>query len=325
MAPWEIIVVDNGSTDDTASIAEKAGCRVISCEKKGAGPARNAGAKSALGDYLAFIDSDVILEDHWIETVLPPVYEGGFAIGLSPVIPVGEESFFNRYRKKLGDVRYEGAYLSLRSPGNVIHPIVNTAACIYRKDLFQTLGGFDERLYRLEDTEMSERTFAFGGFIFATNMARAHVQNDKGILSYLRRSFILGRAKVQLYSLNQRNPYLLFWRDRMNEIDRVFSAGEIFFFYLNQLLTFAGMLTQSLLGTPLPNKRYHPALKQINRDAFCLTLEKKRYILGDGISMIRIDDEFNFVRFGNASYRKSVSKKEFMEKEEELRDSGLLA
>src|SRR5688572_9152598 len=54
----QVIVADNVSTDATARIAEERGCTVVSVEKRVIGAVRNAGARRATGDILAFIDAD---------------------------------------------------------------------------------------------------------------------------------------------------------------------------------------------------------------------------------------------------------------------------
>ncbi len=59
----EVIVVDNGSTERTAEIAEDAGARVVSEPRRGVARARNAGAAMARGDVLVFVDADVLLPD----------------------------------------------------------------------------------------------------------------------------------------------------------------------------------------------------------------------------------------------------------------------
>lgn len=66
--PYEIIVVDDGSVDDSAAIAERAGVRCIRRAHEGAAAARNAGVQAATGDYIAFLDAD----DVWMpaKTVL---------------------------------------------------------------------------------------------------------------------------------------------------------------------------------------------------------------------------------------------------------------
>jgi len=60
--PDAVVVVDDGSTDDTASVAEAAGARVVRLATSGgSGPARNAGAAAADSDWIAYLDSD----DEW--------------------------------------------------------------------------------------------------------------------------------------------------------------------------------------------------------------------------------------------------------------------
>src|SRR5437867_847416 len=54
----EVIVADNASTDRTAVIAAMRGCRVIAVEKRVIAAARNAGARAARGEFLAFVDAD---------------------------------------------------------------------------------------------------------------------------------------------------------------------------------------------------------------------------------------------------------------------------
>ena len=69
--PDEIIVVDDGSTDNTVSIAEKYGCRILMCEtNRGIGFARYFGAKSANGDYVAFLSADDAYSPDFIASVL---------------------------------------------------------------------------------------------------------------------------------------------------------------------------------------------------------------------------------------------------------------
>lgn len=64
---FEIIVVDNGSTDKTTEIARKKGCKVIFEKEKGISPARNRGAREAKGNYLCFIDADGELKENWLK------------------------------------------------------------------------------------------------------------------------------------------------------------------------------------------------------------------------------------------------------------------
>src|SRR5213596_1597602 len=80
--PFEIIVVDDASTDATPEIAEQAGARVVSIHRRQIGAARNAGARAAQGEYLFFVDADTrINRAHVIDAIaaMDAGYAGGSA------------------------------------------------------------------------------------------------------------------------------------------------------------------------------------------------------------------------------------------------------
>src|SRR6478736_8623668 len=80
--PYEIIVVDDASTDATPEIASGAGARVIPINRRQIAASRNAGARAAQGEYLFFIDADTrINQTHVTEamTLLEADYTGGGA------------------------------------------------------------------------------------------------------------------------------------------------------------------------------------------------------------------------------------------------------
>jgi len=67
---YEIIVVDDESTDHTVQVAKDAGAdKVITIQHSSSGTARNIGSKQARGKILAFIDSDCIAQNGWLETI----------------------------------------------------------------------------------------------------------------------------------------------------------------------------------------------------------------------------------------------------------------
>ncbi len=77
----EIIVVDDGSTDDTNRIVKNLqftiyNLQLLTQKHKGPGEARNLGAKEALGDILVFVDSDMTFETNFVEKLTKPIREG---------------------------------------------------------------------------------------------------------------------------------------------------------------------------------------------------------------------------------------------------------
>src|SRR5437762_6511855 len=80
--PYEIIVVDDASTDETPKIASNAGAKVIPINRRQIAASRNAGARAAQGEYLFFVDADTrINRTHVNEgiTALEDGYAGGGA------------------------------------------------------------------------------------------------------------------------------------------------------------------------------------------------------------------------------------------------------
>src|SRR5262249_29222198 len=63
---YDVIVVDDGSTDATARIAESYGFKVISGENRGLSGARNAGLAAATGEIVAYLDDDAWPDPHWL-------------------------------------------------------------------------------------------------------------------------------------------------------------------------------------------------------------------------------------------------------------------
>ena len=136
-APDEVIVVDDGSTDDTAAVAAALGARVVSTDHKGfAGGARNRGWSEATGDTVVFLDADAVPDPDWGAAMRRAVAEHpGAVIGAartftartawgwvahlqveSPYLPTGEPrevSFVSSYCLAVPrelDVRFDESY-----------------------------------------------------------------------------------------------------------------------------------------------------------------------------------------------------------------------
>lgn len=98
---YEIVVADNGSTDKSAELAEKAGARVAQIEKRGYGSAVNGGILAARGEIVVFADSDCSYPFSKIPQLIQPVQAGqaDMVLGnrLDGFIEEGAMPFLNRY------------------------------------------------------------------------------------------------------------------------------------------------------------------------------------------------------------------------------------
>ncbi|MBI4991346.1 glycosyltransferase family 2 protein, partial [Candidatus Gottesmanbacteria bacterium] len=72
---YEIIVVDDGSTDSTPKIASSFNIKFISLQHKGPGNAKNYGAKIALGEILVFLDADMYVDEFYLDNIIKPIQQ----------------------------------------------------------------------------------------------------------------------------------------------------------------------------------------------------------------------------------------------------------
>jgi len=101
---FEVVVVDNGSTDGTAEmLRQHTGCRIVRVENRAGGSfaeARNRGLDPAHGEIVAFIDDDCTAEPHWLEKIAHELQEVDAVGGL--VLPAGNLRFPRWWHPELG-------------------------------------------------------------------------------------------------------------------------------------------------------------------------------------------------------------------------------
>src|SRR5439155_661127 len=87
--PYEIIVVDDASTDATPDIAAQAGAKVVPINRRQIAAARNAGARATQGEYLFFVDADTRINRLHVTQAIAALeagYAGAFARPTEPVV-----------------------------------------------------------------------------------------------------------------------------------------------------------------------------------------------------------------------------------------------
>ena len=171
-AVTEVIVVDDGSTDDTIAIVRAVSdprLHLMTNDSAGVSSARNLGARHASGDWLVFLDADDRLRPGAVAALLAAAHRaprvvlvyGDYNTIDSEGRQLGRRELLKGRRKPSGDV------LARLTSGNFI---VNGGVALTRAEAFRAVGGFDVSLRYCEDWHCWCRLAAIGEFAFAPTL-----------------------------------------------------------------------------------------------------------------------------------------------------------
>lgn len=177
---FETIVVNNNSTDKTSEVVMSAGFKIINEPRQGVSFARNTGARNAKGEILIFVDSDCIIPTDYVDRVVRYFKNNpGVSVLAGPYIYYDAGPIVRFVTEKLHyyywyfrTVKYFNGFQGV-SGGNMI----------VRKDAFEKLGGFNEKITDIIEPEDLE-------FAIRANKARMDVRYEKDfeVLSSFRRT-----------------------------------------------------------------------------------------------------------------------------------------
>ncbi len=155
---YEVIVVDDGSTDRTAEVAERFGVTVLRQPYRGGAAARNLGVVHARGELVAFTDADCIALRGWLSALVAAFEDPELGVCGGEVLGMGD-SWVARYLEE--DVRvFRLDRLQQMRPW----PVFVTANVAYRREVFERLGGFVPELRGASDLEMTWRVARDGRY-----------------------------------------------------------------------------------------------------------------------------------------------------------------
>jgi glycosyltransferase involved in cell wall biosynthesis len=242
---YEVVVVDDGSTDSTAAIAERyPEVKLISQPNKGLSVARNVGAEAATGAIIAYTDSDCVVDPDWLTYLAYKFQYNGFIAVGGPNLPPPE------------DARVPACVAA--APGGPTHVLLNDEVAehipgcnmAFRKEALREANGFDP-IYRTagDDVDLCWRLQNRGHPIGFSPAAMVWHFRRNTIRAYLKQQMGYGKAEALLYF---KHPY------RFNMLGQSQWLGRIYGDLTRSLFSRRPMIYHGVFGRGLFQTLYEP-------------------------------------------------------------------
>ncbi|MET0813909.1 MAG: glycosyltransferase [Pseudoxanthomonas sp.] len=201
---YEIVVVADACSDDTAAIASDAGARVLRVEHRQIATTRNAGAAEAMGGTLVFIDADTLIDAKVLEAALSELQTGA-AGGGAGVRLLGELSWYERWAETFFLHVFR---LTRIAPGCFV---------FCRRAAFEATGGFDTRYYAGEDVAFSRALARQGRFVILTQAVRTSARKLRTFSAFEHLQLALRFLWRGRRALHSRDALALWYGERRRE------------------------------------------------------------------------------------------------------------
>jgi GT2 family glycosyltransferase len=243
---YEVIVVDDGSTDQTAQIAREFGFPVISTENRGLSSARNTGWQAATGEIVAYIDDDAYPDVHWLTYLAHTFTTTDYAGVGGPNVPPDND----------GPV----ADCVANAPGGPIHVLLSDREAehipgcnmAFRRSALEAVGGFDPRLRVAgDDVDLCWRIQESGWKLGFNPSAMVWHRRRNCIGGYWKQQVGYGKAEALLEQK---------WPEKYNTAGHIRWAGRIYGQALTQIASWPrGRIYMGTWGSAPFQSLYQPA------------------------------------------------------------------
>jgi glycosyltransferase involved in cell wall biosynthesis len=179
--PDEIIVIDDGSSDESRAVAESSGARVVvMAEQSGRGAARARAMVEARHEFVLCCDARIVLAPDFLQRGLPRFDDNRVGAVFGRSVPPEAKSAVDRW----------GARHLLRThlpAAEIRRALLETGGAIVRRSTVMSVGNFDSRLRHSEDLELGRRLLAAEYDVVRDPMLRAHITAHHSLREMLER------------------------------------------------------------------------------------------------------------------------------------------
>ncbi len=198
----QVIVVDDGSSDDSPAVAREFGALLVPSGGVGRGPAaaRNVGAANATGEILAFIDSDCTASAGWLNELIPAFCNPKMAAVGGQVDGMCTESAVDRYEAVMSSLSVSSRERT--GSGGTDTFYLPSCNLLVRRSAFRSAGGFEDSMHVGEDVDLTWRLRDGGwtiSYLPAGNILHEH---RSSIRSFMSRRFDYGTSEGILQVLH---------------------------------------------------------------------------------------------------------------------------
>ena len=193
---WELLVCDNGSTDNTLAECRRFASRiphlkiVDASATRGSAHARNVGARQAKYEKLAFCDADDVVDTGWVAAVSKALDQFDFIASKFELSRLNPGPIDRKMEQQFGLQPYDYPKFLPHAGG---------CGLGIKKSLHEKIGGFDETMRWLEDTDYCWRAQLSGHELHFADSAVIHIRLRKTKSSNFRQAFRWGEYNVYLY------------------------------------------------------------------------------------------------------------------------------